>query len=99
MLNEDVIFLKRLLKKAIEKGYSNAALIDIKIDKQYIITNAYFQLIFDIDFAKALWGEKDVFNGEISNYCLPYWKRKQWKLISVKDPIAYLREEDTCLNC
>lgn len=96
-MQEDIQFLKRLLQHAKDKGYTNAALIHIKIDKNYIITNQYYQLVFDIDFARAIWGEQDHFNNKINDYCLPEWKICQWKLVTCKDPLEHLKEEFVCL--
>lgn len=95
----NVKFLKCLILQAVRQGYKNLALYNIyyKIDEDYITTRAYYQIVFDRDFARAIWGDKDYYRGRVKEYSLPYWKYKLRKLISVDDPIEYLKE-DTCLK-
>ncbi len=94
-MREDIRFLRRLILMAVQGGYKNLGLHTIyrKIDMAYIVRNEYYQLVFDVDFMAALWGDKDHYLGKIQGYSCPKWKYKLRRMVCVHDPLAFLKEE------
>ena len=57
--------------------------------------NGYFsveELIFNHDFAKALWGEEWPINQAFKRLGMPWWKENLQQMVLAPDPIKYLGE-------
>ena len=88
---------KEILQKAIKKAISNGCpynFIDISIDK-WIKYKFYYAVIFDSDFAKAFWGEKEI--NTINWYPWPYQTIEKWRyelgqMAMVNEPLKYIEK-------
>lgn len=54
----------------------------------------YYSVIFDIDFAKAFWGEDLMVRGEDYKWAeaIPKWKYHLQEMVLVKPPIDYIKK-------
>jgi len=84
---------KEILEKAIQKvidnggkDYSEDIETAINAQSEYLGINYLYGILFNHDFAKALWGNK-----QIGNVWIPYLWHLQQMVIS-DDPIKYLGE-------
>jgi hypothetical protein len=50
-----------------------------------------FNIIYNHDFAKALWGEEESYSDD-TNQWLPKWKTRTQDMVIAEDPIKYLGE-------
>lgn len=93
MMSDDR-FLKWLIRRAVRRGYAHPGLHKMykSIDRRSTYTNSCYQILFDVDFARAIWGEKDHYNGSIKGYCCPEWHFRQRKMVTHSDPIQYLKQ-------
>lgn len=89
--------LKVAIQKAIDNGWSDAPGMtaeEIADSFKYIrLTPSIFDLIYNHDFAKSLWGEdriKDERGDFISD--TPAWKHHLLQMVIAEDPIKYLGE-------
>ncbi len=105
----DQQILEKAIQKAIQGGWKTNRSAEVLADS-IINDGTYDQLeplIFDHDFAKALWGEEDVdlISGKLHKWkeYLPYgvietaWVRPAWQyhlqmMVIAEDPIKYLGE-------
>lgn len=96
MNNQEI--LEKAIQKAIDGGFNPT--YEIYVSKQANLElpeNKVFELIFNHDFAKALWGERDedriTIIGETDwrKWPLP-WQYHLQQMVTAEDPIKYLGE-------
>ena len=87
--------LQRACNVAKRRGYKNLLFATLTLNEEYIISNQYYQLVFDRNFAKAFWGELDHYKGQINCFSLPQWVWKIRKMAICEDPLEFLEEEIT----
>ena len=97
------IILESAIDKAIAGGWKNDEGVTpiivsnyIFLKKEYVAPSVLFdvkELIFDHDFAKALWGEELITwqdNELWDSHVFPAWKAHLMQMVIADDPIAYL---------
>lgn len=99
------LILQRAIQKAIDGGWSisggwlkdkSPAQIVEAIQVESVSLSAYKQLIFDHNFAKALWGEEDSDRWKIPSgatvIAMKHWQVMLQQMVIADDPIKYLGE-------
>jgi hypothetical protein len=99
------MILERAIQKAIDGGYINGIAWLDQVRTNYAKDYNYSGLLFNHDFAKALWGEELItvdcytlpnFDTEDSQgaheYSLPRWQYHLQSMVISDDPITYLGE-------
>lgn len=94
MTNQQI--LEKAIQKAMENGwnfvsnwYVSGRYIKWKVNKDKYVVRDAESIIFDHEFAKALWGEEDMLDGD--EY-IPAWQAYLRAMVIAEDPIKYLGE-------
>jgi hypothetical protein len=85
--------LKIALKKAVDNGFRIKPHQFLSRDKQTGEVYGYESIIFDHEFARALWGESDLLldGNNVKVYAsMPVWKHHIMLMAAADDRIAYL---------
>lgn len=102
MTNQEI--LEKAISKAIENGYKGYVLHRVSSISKYEDGDFYLgkinQLLFNHDFAKALWvGDSPLVNYTLnddtkgaSGEIIPNWQYHLQQMVVAKDPIKYLGE-------
>ena len=104
MTNEQI--LKQAIEKAIKNGYKPIIRgFDYSVEalsKHWIGDNMehsgkwYYEIIFSHDFAKAIWGEREISSQDIlkarGSNCRYFWQYHLQRMVLEKNPLAHLRE-------
>lgn len=84
-----------ILTKAIEKANKNGLYWTIN-PKMWLYSQAYYDIIFDHEFAKAFWGNKhQYYEGERADDMInnkQEWQFHQQQMILEKEPLKYLEK-------
>lgn len=73
-------------------------LSEVREGRSVIAEYHAYEIIFNHDFARALWGEDifirppEDFNNDSSRYTLPNWQYHLQQMVISEDPIKYLEE-------
>lgn len=95
MSHEEI--LRKAYQMALDHGLGDSQIVE-KIGGGFLYTqdNEYYRVIFNHDFAKALWGDNEVIvysdtYEDIHEY-LPNWQYHLQQMVIANDPIKYLGE-------
>jgi hypothetical protein len=92
-MTSDEQYLKWLIRYAVRRGYKNMILRRIykASNLKYIVSCGYYQVVFDVFFSQALWGNKDHYGGRFEGYSFPEWKWQMRKMATCGDPLEYIK--------
>lgn len=85
MSNQEI--LEKAIQKAIDGGWHGCC----STTKRIIMHNEPFSIIFNHDFAKALWGKEDRQFRSIGGWTQA-WKYHLQQMVIAEEPIKYLGE-------
>lgn len=93
MTNQQI--LEKAIKKALDNGWANSQEYSIHLDHLDTLDHEYVDssgLIFNHDFAKALWGEKNRGIVKVPGdlYAPLLWQYHLQQMVIADDPIKYL---------
>ena len=83
--------LEKALFKANSKNHLSILFGNIQIAKE-VRNGTYAWIIFDHQFAKAFWGEKQVRNNGLLISTQPAWQYHLQQLVLCEEPLKYLEK-------
>jgi hypothetical protein len=83
---------EKILKKAITKVWGEDWMKkhgDNFVDRVYHYKNVYYSVIFSHSFAKAIWGEEKIYDGEFFGKA---WEYHLQQMVLEENPLKYLEK-------